>query len=225
MKNKSFAFIALLLVLILMLSACNPEPTTPAPTGGEPAAGASTSPADAGSTGTGSSNAAAVGSCPTGTWTLTDFMPYILSVEQNLSSMTENEYTFSNNTISGMVTYVFNDDGTASVTGDNFSQSLTMSVNVGDQSMDVPITITINGTSTANYSIDGDKISFIDQQPGDMSVSVDVMGSATSMDDLLGQPGTVKLYQYTCPDANSLSLQVIAIEDMLLAPLTLSRVQ
>ena len=123
-----------------------------------------------------------------------------------------------------MVTYVFNEDGTASVTGDNFSQSLTMSVTVGDQPLDVPITITINGTSTANYSIEGDKISFIDQQPGDMSVNVDVMGSATSMNDLLGQPGTIQLYQFNCPDANTLSLQVIAIEDMVLAPLTLTRV-
>lgn len=224
MKTKPFAFITLFLVLILALSACNPEATTPAPSGGvsttETTAASTTAEAGAAP----AEASAATASCPTGTWTLTDFMPYILSLEQNLSSMTENEYTFSNNTFSGLVTYVFNEDGTASVTGDNFSQGLTMSVTVGDQPLDVPITITINGTSTANYSLEGNKISFIDQQPGDMSVNVDVMGSATSMNDLLGQPGTVQLYQFACPDANTLSLQVIAIEDMVLAPLTLTRV-
>lgn len=223
MKIKLAAFITILLVLILTLSACNPEATTPAPAGGGTGVEATAAPSGSETSGTESDPAGTIASCPAGTWTLTDFMPYILSLEQNLSSMTENEYTFSNNTFSGLVTYVFNEDGTASITGDNFNQSLTMSVAVGDQPMDVPITITINGTSTANYSIEGDKISFIDQQPGDMSVNVDVMGSATSMNDLLGQPGTIQLYQFNCPDANTLSLQVIAIEDMVLAPLSLTR--
>ena len=72
---------------------------------------------------------------------------------------------------------------------------------------------------------DPDKITLQDQDLGDYVITIDISGSPTNMDtSLFGDPGTTKLYQFSCPDTNTLSLKVIAVEDMDLAPLIFTRV-
>lgn len=164
--------------------------------------------------------APAIGPCPVGTWNMTDFVPYMNSFLDNLSANTGGDFTFSNSEYSGTARFVFNPDQTVAFSTDNFTQSLTMSAS----GMEIPLTVSINGTSTADYSIAGDEISFSNQDTGDLLITVDVFGSATTIDEsLLGQPDTVRLYQFGCPDANTLSLKVIAIDDMDLEPIILTR--
>lgn len=96
---------------------------------------------------------------------------------------------------------------------------------VNGQNMDIPISMTINGASTAQYSVDGDKISFSNQDQGDFQINVDTMGITTVIDQgLMGNPGTIQLYQYACTDVNTLSLKGIATNQDL-APLILTRVR
>jgi hypothetical protein len=207
MKNKFALLLSLSFVLIIALTACQPETSQPA---------------EAVQT----TEAPAVAACPIGTWNMSDFISYILSMQQNLSSMTNSEYTFKDTVVSGNAQFVFNEDQTAVFRGDNFTESFTMSVNPSGTAMDIPITIQINGSSTSKYSIDADKISFSDQDSGDLVINVDIMGSVIPMDQgLLGQPGTVQLYQFACNGTDTLTLKVIAINDMDLEPLTLTRAQ
>jgi hypothetical protein len=170
--------------------------------------------------------AAAAGDCLVGSWNLTDFTSYMDSIKSNISKDSSNDVTFTSGDFSGKATFVFNTDHTSSLVTDNFSQSFSMAMKISDQTMDIPITLTINGTSTSDYSTDADKITFSNQNGGDMLITIDVAGSATTMDQsMFGEPGTQKLYQYACVDANTLSLKVIAIDNMDLAPLMLTRVQ
>jgi hypothetical protein len=219
MKNKTLVILAIILVFSLLLSACDAGNTTPESAANETSAPSGTeAPAV-------TEDAVSVGVCPVGTWKVTDLMPYMVSLEQNLTAQTGGDFTFSNTSYSGDAEFVFNADQTASFSGADFTESMTMSTNVNGTSMDIPMTIKINGISTARYSTDGDKLSISDQDNGNINISIDVMGNSSGIDQgLLGEPGTIQLYQFACPDANTLTLKVIAVENMDLAPLTLTRV-
>ncbi len=79
-----------------------------------------------------------------------------------------------------------------------------MALKVADQLMDIPISLIINGTSTADYSIDGKNITFSNQNENEILIAIDVAGSVNTMDQsLFGEPGTQKLYQNDCVDANT----------------------
>lgn len=159
--------------------------------------------------------------CPVGEWQLTDFAPYMSSLQKNLTTMTDNEYTFSDNEYSGSAQFDFGNNLTAKFSAENFTQKFTMSTS----GIDIPIMIEINGSSTSEYAIEGDQISFSNQDAGDLIVNVDIMGSPTTLDEsLLGEPGTVKIYQFACPNPDTLTLKVIAVEDMDLQPLVLTRI-
>ena len=131
--------------------------------------------------------------------------------------------TITSQAFTGKANFTFNSDGTAKFSADNFNQKFTLSTDVSGQKLDIPITLNINGSSTAKYSVADNKITFSDQNQGDQKITVDTMGSASSIDGLLGKSGTMQLYQYTCTDANTLSLKVIAVKNVDLAPLTLTR--
>ena len=91
--------------------------------------------------------------------------------------------------------------------------------------MDIPITLNMNGTSTANYTIEGDQITFLDQDPGDLEIVMNMMGEQTTFNtSVMGDPGTVQLYQFPCADANTLLLKVTAVTTMDLTPLILIRI-
>lgn len=165
-------------------------------------------------------NTASAAGCPVGEWQITDFAPYMTSLQQNLTAMTDNEYAFSGNEYSGSAQFDFENDLTAIFSAENFTQEFTMSTS----GIDIPIIIEINGSSTSEYAIVGDQISFSNQDAGDLIVKIDIMGSPSTLDEnLLGEPGTIKLYNSNCPNPDTLTLKVIAVEDMDLAPLTLTR--
>lgn len=219
MNKKLAKFSIVFLIIALTLSACNlPNATSTSST-------EASNNSYTGSTAATATDAPAIpGACLIGTWSLTDFGPYMDSIKQNLSSKSNNNFTFTNGTFSGSATFIFKPDNTASIKMDNFTQNLTMSMKVSDNTIDVPMTLTVNGSSSSSYSIDGDKISFTNQDPGDMKITIDTNGTVSTMDQyMFGEPGTQKLYQYSCPDANTLSLKVIAVESMDLAPLMLTR--
>jgi hypothetical protein len=222
MKNKTLVILAIILVFSLLLSACNAGDATPEIPTGEATSPSVTEAAVA--TEAATEGASSIAACPVGTWKVTDLMPYMVSLEQNLTAQTGGDFTFSNTSYSGDAEFVFNADQTASFSGADFTESMTMSANVNGASMDIPMTIKINGISTAKYSTDGDKLSISDQDNGSINISIDVMGNSSGIDQgLLGKPGTIQLYQFACPDANTLTLKVIAVENMDLAPLTLTR--
>lgn len=225
MKIKIFKSIGALVTIALLLTACNLPAPQSTSTPAEATTDSSGSPTEA-STEASTQGSIVPGACLVGTWNLTDFAPYMDSIKQNLSASSNNDVTFTSGDFSGSATFVFNADGTTSLKMDNFTQSFTMSVMVSETNLEIPITLTVNGNSSAEYSVEGDQITFSNQNPGDMQVTVDTNGTASTMDQsLFGDPGSQKLYQYSCTDANTLSLKVIAVESMDLAPLILTRAQ
>ena len=208
--NKKGLLISFVLVLALVLSAC----------GSSGAAASTAAASDA------TAAPAAPGACLVGNWSLTDFSAYMNSIEQNISNNSKAAVTITSGDFTGKAVFTFNADNTSQFSADNFVQKFTLTTDVSGQKLDVPITLTVNGTSTAKYSVDGDKISFTDQQGGDTVITVETMGNTSTIDQsLLGKPGTIQLYQYACTDTDTLSLKVIAVDNMDLAPLTLTRIK
>lgn len=216
MKRSILVSLSVTLLLMFVLAGCNLPTTASTPEAEE----ITEEITEALPTSSAETEAPAIGSCPVGTWNMTDFVPYMNSFLDNLSANTGGDFTFSNSEYSGTARFVFNPDQTVAFSADNFTQSLTMTAS----GMEIPLTVAINGTSRADYSIEGDEITFSGQDNGDLLIMVDVFGSATALDEgLLGQPETVRLYKFFCPDANTLSLKVIAIDDMDLEPIILTR--
>jgi hypothetical protein len=201
-RNRFFIY-SVLAILVLALSAC----------GGTP-------PAETGS----SAGPAAVSSCPVGRWQMADFSGYLMSFQNEVNSMSS-DIQVADLGATGLAVFTFNPDGTSSFSADNFVQNFTMISGAGETSIEIPITLNINGTSTAQYTLEGDQINFTSQDTGDLMVTMVMMGGEPIEigDSLMGEAGAVKLYQYSCTDANSLSLKVIAVSDMDLAPLLLTR--
>jgi len=228
-KKRNLTLILLtssLLVIGLMLAGCGPATVTPAaPISDTTTTDVATASPTVAQTATNEATSAATGDCLIGSWKLTDFAPYMDSVKQNISENTSNDVTFTSGTTSGTATFEFNPDHTSALTTNDFSQSFTMTMSVSDSPVEIPINLLINGKSTADYVVEGDTITFTNQNENDMLIAIDTMGSVTTMNEsMFGEPDTVKLYQYSCIDANTLSLKVIAVDDMDLAPLILTRV-
>jgi hypothetical protein len=225
---KRLAVLPVILVALLTLSACNlpflssqgtaaPAATNPAATMA-PAGTAAAPASDAGTSGG--------GSCLVGNWQLTNYPEYIASLTNLFSgSSSSSETSINDQGNTGLLNMKFAADGTASFAASNFDEKFTMSHSSSSgSSVDVPIEISMNGTSTSAYSVSNDEISFSNQNPGDLKITVTMMGNPTPIDaDLLGQQGTVTVYKYTCLDANTLSLKVIVV-DRDLAPLKFTRV-
>jgi hypothetical protein len=210
------AFVSIMVMLVLTLSAC---------TGNGSAGDTGNAPAGTGSVGdSGNAPAAAAPQCPYGTWQITDFSGYMQSVAANIKQMSS-DVTVNGMSTTGTATLTFNEDGTGSFIADNYVNNFTMSFAAGGTTMDIPIVLTQNGTSTAHYKVEGDQITFLDQDPGDLVITIDISGSSSNFDtSVLGTPGETQLYQFSCVDANSLSLKVTAVTNMDLAPILLTRV-
>jgi len=219
MKTKIFLFVAFLLIVLFTLSACKPEAAPTPDSENATVSEAATAPATEAP-----AESSNVGSCPVGSWDLSDFSAYMNSIEQNMSASSDNEFTMTSGDFTGASHFVFNEDNTVVFSAEEFTQSFTITTSAAGQTIDIPITLKINGSSTADYSIEADQITFSNQKSDDMVITVDTMGSASTVDQgLLGEPGSIKLYQFACPDVNTLSLKVIAVDNMDLAPLTLTR--
>ena len=73
----------------------------------------------------------------------------------------------------GNITYVFGNDGVASVDAENFTMKLAIDV----QGTSFNIVVTINGRATANYTLsDPNKITFSNPQMGDLKFSATMNG-------------------------------------------------
>ena len=221
MKKRITPYILLTIVILtaaLMLAACGSGSSSPASTNEAGNASSATEAA--------TSAPASGASCLVGSWKLTDFSSYMNSIEQNTANASGGDVTLTSQTNTGDATWTFNADNTAKFTTSNFEQDFTMTTTVSDQKIDIPISLKINGSSTSDYSVDGDQITFSNQDQGDLTINVDVMGTSSPADSsLMGNSGTTQLYQFACPDANTLTLKVIAVKNVDLAPLTLTRVQ
>lgn len=213
-SNKRLLFLfTLLLAAAFTLAACSgsSEPSPAAGTDSALPVGTTAAPSQP-------------GDCLIGSWSLTDFSSYMASIQQNMSTASGNDVTFSSGDFSGSATWAFNADNTAVFSAENFQQNMTMHTTVNDTAMDIPISININGSGTGKYAVEDDKISFSDQDNSSIAINIDVMGTASTIDQsLMGESGTTRLYQYTC-SGDTLSLKVIAVENMDLAPLTLTRI-
>jgi hypothetical protein len=210
-QSKKFVILqAVMLIALLALTACS----------GGPAATA------AGTTVPTATTAPVTAACPIGNWQLTNFGNYMASMASQIGNTTSQDLTVTDQGSTGSAQFTFNADGTSKLTTVDFVESFSMDMNIGGNVMSIPVTLKINGTSTAKYTINGDQITFTDQNAGDMVITeVSAGGDPTVLSmDMLGDPGTDKLYQFSCPDANSLSLKVIAVTNMDLAPLILTRV-
>jgi hypothetical protein len=205
-------FLTLSFVLILALAACTPAgtptATDSAPTA-VPAALSSMPPAD----------------CLVGKWQVSNYPEYIASLTNATPSGASGGFTINDHGSSGTIQMNFKTDNSVSFTADQFSESLSMVTNANNTAMEIPIEIKENGTSTSKYSVDGDQISFTDQDQGDFTYEISILGQPSPMDgSLFGSSGSVVVYQYECPNENTLSLKVISI-DRDLAPLEFTRVR
>jgi hypothetical protein len=215
-KHSKILILTLMLVSALAIAACGSTPAVNSngtAAAAQPAAAATTAPASSSS------------SCPVGVWSLTDFSSYMNSIQQNTASASGSDVTIASQAFTGTAKFDFGADGTATLMADNFQQKFIMTTDAGGTKLNIDIALNINGKSTAKYTVADDKISFTDQDNSGMTISVDTMGTNSPIDqNLLGQSGTIQLYQFACPDATTLTLKVIATKTDL-APLTLTRAQ
>lgn len=221
--------LSLSLLAVLLLSACNfPLPgsrssSTSTPSSMDETMESTTTSSSPTEEATAESNSGGGGgSCLVGNWTLSDFSSYFNSLSNMLPEGSDASIT--NNSVTGSTTFSFGADGVGTFTANDFTQSYTLSMNTNGTQLDIPMSIVINGTARMQYTVENDEISFHDQDYGDSTIDVTIMGNTSRIENsMLGEPGTIKLYKYQCVDANTLSLKVIAV-DADLAPLTLTRV-
>lgn len=221
---RNFRFFQLLvlgLVMIFALSACNfpllagPGTSTPAPGMETPMQLATIAATDGAPVGGG-------GSCLVGKWQVSDLSAYFNSLSNMLPAGSDASVT--NTEVSGTATFEFRADGTGTFVADQFKQAYDMSFTANGTTINIPMSVLINGTAESGYTVEGDEITFHDQTSNNSVITIDIMGNTTQVDsDLLGTPGSIKLYKYQCTDANTLMLDVVAA-DSSLEPLTLNRV-
>ncbi len=227
-SNTGYQFFKLVIIVsiaILLLSSCNFPlfNNSSASTAGATTEPPATLAISATQIATASSEAASNGgSCLVGRWVMDDYSAYFRSFNNMFPDSTDASIT--NNSVTGTSIFEFGADGTGTFVADNFNQSYTMTINVNGNVIEIPMSILINGTARSRFTIEGDEISFHDQDAGDAIIDITIMGNTTRVDNnLMGDPGTIKLYKYSCIDANTLSLKVVAV-DSDLAPITLTRI-
>ncbi len=105
----------------------------------------------------------------------------------------------------GTVTYVFGNDGTASVKADNFKLTL----KIKSQGLTIDIIVSINGHATAKFTLaDPDKMIFSAAQLGDLTFNATVngtevlSGTPAEMAAMFGLSPDPKYstFTYTCSD-------------------------
>ncbi len=221
MSTTTGRLMVAVLLMSLVLGACNlpltpvPQKTeTPAPPQPTPAPTEAATQAPAGGS---------ASNCPVGKWQVTDLSAYFTSLQSLIAQGTD--MTLTGGSISGTAWFEFKDDGTLSLNATDFTQGFTAKTKVLNQTVEIPASLKINGSSQAKYTADGGQITVTGQQIGTLKISVDLMGSSTDVPNtLLGEQNTTTTYQYACPTADTLSLKV-QTAGMDLAPLTLTRIK
>ncbi len=218
--------VPVILVALFAISACNfptgSSAATTAPATMPPASTSAVTPTtSAGISDTGSAG----GDCLVGNWQVTNYPDYIASLTNMFPQGSSTSMTINDQGSTGTIQMQFGADGTATFKATDFTEKFSMASTQSDSTLNIPIDIAMNGNSTSAYSVSGDEISFSDQNQGDLNMSISIMGTPTQLDSsLFGTQGTVTVYQYSCVDANTLSLKVIIV-DRDLTPLKFTRVQ
>jgi len=168
---------------------------------------------------------ASAGDCLVGNWQVTNYPEYIASLTNMFPQGSSGDLTVNDQGSTGTIQMQFGADGTATFKATDFTEKFSMTTTQSGSALDIPIDIAMNGSGTSGYSVTGDQISFSNQNQGDLSMSISIMGTPTQLDSsLFGTQGTVTVYQYSCIDSNTLSLKVIIVNRDL-APLKFTRVQ
>jgi hypothetical protein len=157
---------------------------------------------------------------------MADFMPFVNSLQDSMNTTTGATFSIENYQSSGLANITFNADNTAEFTAEEYVQTYTLVTEISGQRMEFENRMTINGYATADYLAEGDTITYSNQDNSTMVIMMETMGTETELDQsLFGEPETLQLYQYSCPDANTLALKVIAIENMDPDPFIMTRVR
>jgi hypothetical protein len=216
-KGILFVTVILLVVLMLVISACGSSTVTPT-------ASSPSSPSGSSGTSVAGSSSSASGTCYVGTWKMGDFSVYIQSLKSSMETGGA-KVTIDTQAYTGTDQFVFNSDGSASYTATNFEQKFMINRTANGKTVSIPVAIDENGTSTSTFTVSGDQLSFTKQDASGLKATLNAMGTTTTMDtSLLGKPGTVSVYTFTCPDANTLTLQVVSTKTSALGAFTLIRI-
>ncbi len=166
------------------------------------------------------------GACLVGSWNMTDFRPFVNSLQDTMNAASGGQnFTIENYQSTGVANMTFNADNTAEFSAEEYVQSYTLVTNISGQSMSFENQLTMNGLGTANYLVEGDTITFSNQDNSGWTILMETLGTVTELDQsLFGEPESIQLYQYSCPDANTLALKVIAIDNMDPDPFIMTRV-
>lgn len=213
LRRNTISLLALLALIALLLTACGQASTAAQAT----SSAGEVSPSQA------QAQPVTAAPCFIGTWNLTDFSSYMQSIEQKAS--TGSDISIASKDFMGSVVFTFKNDDTAQMDASKFTQSFTLTTTAAGQKLDVPIILTIDGTSKARYTVQGDQLSFSAQDNSALTITIDAMGNTSTVDEgLFGKADTAQLEQFACPDANTLTLKILSA-GLDLAPLTLTRSQ
>ena len=162
---------------------------------------------------------AAGGSCLVGTWKISDAVDLIISATSSLTQQ-GGPLTIGDISVSGDAQLSLNSDGTVTLTANNFNENFTATVS----GQAYPITVTLQGQESGTYTTDGSNITFSGQPQATMQETITLLGNTTNVsDDLLDTSNITSSYPYSCPDNNTLNLQ-IADPSITTTPLVLARV-
>ena len=178
--HHSRLFVVVMLCLALLASACTsattttPAPAAPTQPAVQPTATATAAPtntpAPTATTAPTATSAPAQGAAclVMASWQLADMSDYFRGV----MSQAGNGAKFIGQ--DGTVTYVFGNDGVASVEADNFKMTLAVDV----QGTTLNIIVSLNGHATADFTLsDPDRITFSHPQMGDLKFSATMNGT------------------------------------------------
>lgn len=135
-------------------------------------------------------------SCLVGTWKLTDISSLINSMQEAFSSRGD-QVALTDVTLNGSASLTFNSDGSTEASADNFTEGFTMSMH--DSTINIPVTILMNGASQGRYSTSAGALTFTDQTSSDLIVTITFMSNSTNVaGGIMGQSGTPMTYQFAC---------------------------
>jgi len=205
----------LAIALMLAMSACGSGPINPT---------ASSSSNSSSSSGVSTASTSAANSnCLIGTWNLTDFSFYLNAYKSYLEAT--GSVSISSEPGTGTARIVFSSDGTATFTAAKLEQKFTVTQTAGGKSVKRSVAVDIDGAGSSKYSVNGDQISFSDQDISSLNTIITEMGiTAPDTFNLMGKAGTIKTYYFSCPDANALNLNEVSTQGKTdLAPITFTR--
>ncbi len=159
-----------------------------------------------------------IDSCIVGEWKLTDASAYFVTAAETPD--TQIEYLYS----TGQVIYAFGPGGVFLLEADNFTQEATLKFRSGGVSVDVPLSMFLDGIALADYTVDGERVIFTKTSTSSLLFQVTVWGETTDL-NLFGETsGEPVAFLYECVGSDRLLLTP-PIKDYEVFPLQLQRLR